>query len=293
MTAQVIANIIVTGSLYALAGVGFSLAFNTARFFNFSFGAIIALGGYTAHLLLTEDTLLLAPILLVALLGVGIFGALLDVAIFRRLRRRGASNLIFLLASLGLLVVIQNLLSVVFGDGTMSFWALNTYGDGLVIFGARITRIQAVSVILCNGFIFFTWLFMKATKLGKLILAVSNNPELSAIVGVNVDRVIVAAFYISSICAASVGLFIAMDVGMTPTMGFRPLLMAVVATIIGGGGSIPGIVVGGFFIASVQHLVAWGLSTQWQDAIVFLILLVFLFIRPRGLIGRKNSAAGI
>ena len=123
--------------------------------------------------------------------------------------------------------------------------------------------------------------------------AVANNAQLSDISGLNSDRVIFWTFAIGSGLAGIAGILISFDVDMTPTMGMNALLMGVVAVIIGGVGSVPGVVLGALLLALAQHIGLWYLSSQWQDAIAFVILLIFLLFRPQGFLGRKIKKAEV
>jgi branched-chain amino acid transport system permease protein len=126
-----------------------------------------------------------------------------------------------------------------------------------------------------------------------ILRAVANDSELSSALGLNSGRVIAVAFALGSALAGVAAIFIAYDTDLTPMMGFRAILMGVVAVIVGGVGSIPGALVGGLFVGLAQHLGVWKLPTQWQDAIVFLILIVFLVLRPQGFLGKPLKRAAV
>ena len=123
--------------------------------------------------------------------------------------------------------------------------------------------------------------------------AVANDAQLSDISGLNSDRVIFWTFAIGSGLAGIAGILISFDLDMTPTMGMNALLMGVVAVIIGGVGNLPGVVLGALLLALAQHIGLWYLSSQWQDAIAFVILLVFLIFRPQGFLGKKVKKATV
>lgn len=165
--------------------------------------------------------------------------------------------------------------------------------EGLSVFGARVTLIQismiAVSVLLSA----LCWVFIEYSSKGKAMSAVANDPELARIVGVESDQVILFTFALGSALAAIASILISFDTDMTPMMGFNALLMGVVAAIVGGIGSIPGALLGGLLVGMAQHLGVWKLPTQWQDAIVFVILILFLLFRPQGFLGKPLRQAAV
>jgi len=291
MLSQLLVNGLIAGSIYALVALGFGLIYSTTRFFHFAHGAVYAAGAYLAYAgwLLGLSLYVAIPL---AVIGTAILGGLIDVGIYRPLRRKNASSLILLLASLGLFIVIQNLISLIFGDDTKTIRS-GIVTEGLPIFGARITPIQ-VTIIIVSGFLLLLcWAFMKKTKMGKAMRAVANDPELARVVGIETDQVILVTFVLGSALAAIAAILISLDTDMTPMMGFYALLMGVVAVIAGGIGSIPGAALGGLLVGMAQHLGVWKIPTQWQDTIVFLILIFFLLFRPQGFLGKVVKKAAV
>jgi branched-subunit amino acid ABC-type transport system permease component len=161
------------------------------------------------------------------------------------------------------------------------------FGKGLPVLGARITPIQIVIIATSVMLVFLVAFWLKKSKIGKAMRAVANDPELASISGINSNKVILWTFAIGSALAGVAGILVALDVDMTPTMGMNALMMGVVAVIIGGVGSIPGVALGALLLGLAQHLGVWKISSQWQDAIAFIILFGFLLVRPQGFLGRK------
>jgi len=181
---------------------------------------------------------------------------------------------------------LQNTISVFFGDDTKSVrsWEVK---EGLKVFSARITPIQ-ILIIACSIIITLAlFVYLKKSKLGKAMRAVASDPELSSISGIDSNRVILWSFAIGSGLAALAGILVCLDVDMTPTMGLNALLMGVVAVIIGGSRRIWGVVLGALLLGFAQHFGVWKISSQWQDAIAFIILLIFLVFKPEGFTGKK------
>jgi branched-subunit amino acid ABC-type transport system permease component len=158
---------------------------------------------------------------------------------------------------------------------------------GNVFFVAYITDIQIITIAVCLALFVACVFFMKYNRIGRNIRAVASNPELSNVVGIHSDRVILWAFAIGSALAAVAGILIALDTDMRPTMGFSWLLYGVVAMIIGGVGSNWGLVGGALLLATAQHLAAYYIGSQWMDAVAYIILILFLIVKPLGFSGKR------
>jgi len=130
-------------------------------------------------------------------------------------------------------------------------------------------------------------LWLRYTIIGKAMRAVANDKVLARVSGIDSERVILYTFAMGSALAGIAGILVAFDVDMSPTMGMKALMMGVVTVIVGGVGSVPGIAAGALLLGIAQHLGVWKIGTQWQDAIAFGILLVFLVFRPQGFLGKK------
>jgi len=286
VTLQLITNAIVTCSVYVLVAIGISFIYKSTRFFHFAHGAIYTSGAYLTFLFNNWFDLPLFYSVALAIILSSVLGCMMEISVFRPLRHKNASPLILILASLGIYIVLQNIISLVFGDATKTI----QYGEveeGINIFGARITPIQIVIICVSISLIVIVTFFLRRSKMGKSMRAVANNAQLSDISGLDSDRVIFWTFAIGSGLSGIAGILISFDVDMTPTMGMNALLMGVVAVIIGGVGSVPGVVLGALLLALAQHIGLWYLSSQWQDAIAFAILLIFLLFRPQGFLGKK------
>ena len=292
MSSQIIINIIISFSIYALVAVSFSLIYQTTRFFHFAHAVIFTSGAYFSFLFIqmlgwSYFAAIPAAIALALLLG-----SLIEFTIYKPLRKKKSSAIVLLLASLGLYIVLQNLISLFFGDDTKSIrtWEVR---EGIEVAGAYITPVQVIIVICSALLVIMVAGYLSLAKTGKAMRAVASDSELSKLSGIKSDRIILISFAIGSALAGIAGILIAMDVDMTPTMGMNMLLMGVVAMIIGGVGSIWGIVLGSLLLASAQNLAVWYISSQWMDASAFLLLLIFLLFKPEGFAGKKIRRAEI
>lgn len=289
---QLAVNILLVAMEYALIGVGFSLIYHVVRFFHFAHGLVFTAGAYFTFLLHAWLGLSLFFSISIAIGLSAVLGCLIDSFIYRPLRHKGSSPLVLLLASLGIYIVLQNVISMVFGDDAKTI-RFGIVKEGINILGARITPVQITIIAVSLFLLLCCFFFLKYTKMGQAMRAVANNPELARISGIESDRVILSTFALGSALAGIAGILVALDVDMTPTMGMNALMMGVVAVIIGGVGSMPGIALGALLLGMAQHLGVWKISSQWQDAIAFVVLLMFLLFRPQGFLGKKIKKVSI
>jgi branched-chain amino acid transport system permease protein len=292
MISQLIANAVIAAAIYALVGVGFAMIYWSAHFFNFAHAVSYTLGAYITFALMTALRLPLPVAAVMAIVGSAGFGVLMELAVYKRMRRKGASSLGLLLASLGLMVAAQNVVSLTFGDDVKSIRS-GVISSGLPIGDARVTAIQIWTVGSAIVLLTLLWLAMHHTKTGRSLRAVANEPELAEIVGIDSDRMILWTFAIGSAVAGAAGILVALDTDLNPTMGLRVLLMSVTAVIVGGEGRIHGVAIGALLVGATQHLGVLRLDTQWQDAIVFALLIVFLIVRPQGVFGRPQRKVSV
>lgn len=288
MLNQLLLNGIIAGSIYALIAIGFTVIYRTVKFFHFAHGIVYTAGAYFAYTLIISLHLNFALSFFLAIVLAAILGVAIDRLVYYPLRQQKASNLIFLLASFGVVIFIQNLIQLIYGAQILTI-RTGPIKEGHHFLGAVITDIQililAVSIIL----MIFFWLFIQKTKLGKAMRAVSDDPIAANVVGINPERIILTSFAIGSALAGAAGILISFETNIEPTMGFNALLKGIIASIIGGIGSIPGAVLGGFFLGLAENLGIWKISAGWKDCIAFLILIIFLLIRPRGFLGNKTE----
>jgi len=290
MTSQIIINIIIAFSIFNLAALSFSLIYQTTRFFHFAHAVVFTFGAYFTFLFSQLIGWSLVSAILTAIVAACLIGCMAEWFIYRPLRKRKSSSIVLLLASLGIYIVLQNLISLFFGDETKSIrtWEVR---EGIEIAGAYVTPVQIVIIATSIAIVILVSGYLMLAKTGKAMRAVASDSELSKLSGIKSDRIILISFAIGSALAGIAGILVALDVDMTPTMGMNMLLMGVVAMIIGGVGSIWGIVLGSLLLATAQNLAVWYISSQWMDAVAFGILLLFLLFKPEGFMGKKARKA--
>lgn len=289
---QIAINILFSASNILLVAIGFSLIFTVSRFFHFAHAVVFTAAAYLTFLFkvwIGLPFLLAVPL---ALLSTALLGSLIELSFYRPLRRKRASSLILLLASLGIYIVLQNVISILFGDDTKVIRSA-AVRKTVEIFGASITSVQIVTIFTAIAALIALSLFLKRTKTGRAIRAVASDFELAMVSGIDSDKVVLWVFAIGSFLAGLAGILVAFDVDMTPTMGMQPLMLAIVAVLVGGMRSAVGIALASLILAMFQQLGAWKLGTQWQDATALVILLGFLLLKPEGVLGKKVKKATI
>ena len=280
---QLVLNSIIAGAVYALVALGFNLIYGATKFFNLTHGVLAAIGGYTVFFFAkTLGWDIYASVLLGVLLA-GLIGFGLDKLIYKPLRKRKASNMILLVASLGAFTALQAILAILF---TSQFQTLSrNIGSQKIyeIWNGVITQTQAL--ILISGLVIMAGLIilLKFTLFGKAIKAISDDEEVAKIVGINTNKIIGGVFFIGSAIAGWAGILVGFDTGLEPTMGMSLLLKGVIASIIGGVGNIYGGVLGAFLLGFVENFGIWKISGEWKDAIAFVLLILFLLFRPQGI----------
>lgn len=284
--AQLLINIITSFALVLLIGFSFHCIYSTLRFFHLAHAVTLAVGAYFTFCFFISlgFTLMLSVVL--SVLG----GVLVMLAVYCLLYKNNIGHKIagwkMMVVSLGVYVVLQNIISMVWGDTRLSLRTWNV-SVGHEVFGGYITNIQIISVIASWLLLSFVQLFFSKTTIGRKTKAVSSNPELSLIIGISNNGVMAISIGIGSALMACAGIMIAADIDMTPTMGFDWLMYGVVAMIIGGMGKMRYMIYGAFLLATAQQLSACFFDSKWMNATAYIILVVFLYFRPFGFSGKK------
>jgi branched-chain amino acid transport system permease protein len=287
---QLLATGLVVGSLYALCALGWGLIYGTTLHFHVAHGAVFSLAAYFAYV---GQQLLHLPLLLAvlaAILAAAAAGLLIDLLLYQRLEQRGALRTSLFIASLGLLILTENLLAIVFTPDPMRL-DIGALGTSLVLGPVFLTYLHVLTVILAAAGYLALVLFLKRSRWGQAIRAAASAPEMARTVGIDLRRIHLLTYAIGSALAAPAGILVAMDVGAEPFRGTRFVLVASVGVIMGGIGSIPGALLGGLFLGLLENVGIWQLPSEWQSAISFGVFLLFIVVRPRGLFGRPVQSA--
>lgn len=306
MSVQNLLNGLAMGGVYAIFALGYTLVFSVLGVINFAHGAIFTLGAYFTFTLIGSQfgfnglfaraqLPFALPFALATVLGAvlaGLIGVLIERLAFQPLRRRGADPLLTLVSSLGVGIVIVNLIQYLVGAEAYSYPAAILAGlppsvrfdlpGGLVI----VRTVQILIFVVSMLIVALMSYFINYTKTGKALRAVSEDPVTASLLGINTDRLIVFTFFLSGFLGGIAGTLIAMSVGIpNPYFGTTFGLKGLAVIVLGGMGSIPGAVVGGLTLGIVEAIVPPEL-VAYKEAIAFALLFVMLLVRPQGLLGR-------
>ncbi len=270
------------GSTYALIALGYTMVYGIAKMLNFAHGDIIMVGGYTVAISVGFMNPYLG--MLVSVIFCVILGVTIEKVAYRPLR--GASPLAVLITAIGISYLLQALAQLIFGanpkPATLPDYGITQLGEIKVKTNTLISLGVAVIIMIALS------LFVKYTKTGRAMIAVSEDRGAAQLMGINVNRIIVITFAIGSALAAVAGYFMLAKSGsVTSTTGAMPGIKAFTAAVIGGIGSIPGAMVGGILLGIVEALCQTiDVLKPYTDAIEFLSLIVILLVKPTGILGK-------
>jgi len=279
---QQMVNGIMLGAAYSLVALGLTLIYGILHIPNFAHGHKYMWAAFTSLFLVVNFHTNYWVSLVIAMAVLGLAGVGVERLVYRPLRNVPHIN--SFIAAIGLLLVLESLSLIFWGADFRRFPSL--YDKPIHIFGVAITLQRLLVIVAAALFIILLQLFIKRTWLGATIEAVAQNPEGAQLVGISIDRVSSLTFGIGTALAAAAATLIAPIFLVYPTMGSMPNLKAFVVIIIGGMGSIPGAVIGGFMLGLMEALGGGYISTDYKDLFAFGALVTFLTLRPTGLFGK-------
>lgn len=288
---QIIWFSLLASAIYALIAIGLSLIFGILGFINFAHGDFAMIGAYMFFAFTVLFGLPAWVGLLLVIIAATILGIVIEKITFKPVRKSPAFTP--LIISIGIGALLQAAVVLMFGAGVKSYRVEGTTAVTHQLFNGNliVTNSQLTIVFATIGLLLGLYLFLKYSKTGKAIRAVSDNQEVASILGINIDRTISIIFGLGTALAAVAGLLIANEQNLNVTMGISLGVKAFAAVILGGVGNLVGAVVGALIIGfSENFLVGFTpIPANFKDAIVFAILIIMLFIRPNGLFGEKSE----
>jgi branched-chain amino acid transport system permease protein len=287
---QQIVNGLFLGSIYALFALGYTLVFGVLDILNLAHAAVFMLACFVAFALVGSAHLPILAALPLAVLAAGILGLVLERVAFRPLRGRANSNFSGLISSLAVAIVFEAIALEIWGPNVERFpFGTIPAGRPIPFLGAEISRLQLTTVgVAVLFFVALTWLVTRS-RLGREIRAVAESPRAAQVLGVNVDRVIAASFFISSALGGAAGVLYGLAYNaIAPDMGRSVELKGLAVIILGGMGSMPGAVIAGFALGLSEVFVVAHLGASYRDVVSFAGLFLILVLRPRGLLGAAS-----
>ena len=282
-------NGISLGSIYAVIALGYTMVYGIAKMLNFAHGDVIMIGAYVVYLASVRAGLHPLIAVVVSMIACTILGITIEKIAYKPLRQ--STSLAVLITAIGVSYFLQNIALAIFGANPINFTsvvsvpAIKLFDGQIVISGEASTAI-VVSLII----VIALSIFIKKTKSGKAMLAVSEDKGAAQLMGINVNKTISLTFAIGSALAAVAGaLYCSAYPILSNTTGAMPGIKAFTAAVFGGIGSIPGAMIGGILIGIIEILGKAYISTQLADAIVFGVLIIILMVKPTGILGKKTS----
>jgi len=292
MLLQLVANGLVTGSVIAIAAAGVSLVYGILRLVNFAYGDFMAFGALAAYAFNGPLGLGMIPSTLLGMFATAVLSLALDVALWRPLRARRAGFMSLFLASIGLALVLRQVLLLAYGPQPQTYKVdqFKVY----VIGSVRLSEPQFITIIGAAAAILALGVFLSRSTLGRTMRALADDRALAAIAGIRVGRVITYTWIISGLLAGLAGVFAGLvQSSFDPNFGFQLLLPVFAAVVLGGIGSAYGALAGGLVLGLAMELSTWtsllgGVNPVYKPVVAFGILIVALMVRPQGLFGRAR-----
>ena len=273
------------GSIYALVALGYTMVYGIIKLINFAHGDIYMLGAYFGFLAITYLNVGFLPAIIIAMVGCAILGVTIERIAYKPLRH--ATRIAALITAIGVSYFLEAGTQKVMGTQVRVFpevLANETY----MIAGLRITSHQIVIFVTTIVLMLLLQFIVQKTKIGRAMRAVSTDADAARLMGINVDATISFTFAIGSALAGAAGVLVGLYYStINPLMGMLPGIKAFIAAVFGGIGIIPGAMFGGFFIGISEALVTGYGGSLFKDAVVYVILIIILVIKPAGLLGKN------
>ena len=276
------------GSVYAIIALGYTMVYGIAKMLNFAHGDVIMIGAYVTLMGMTKSGLSPIVSVLIAVVVCTALGMVIERVAYKPLRN-AASPLAVLITAIGVSYLLQNVALLIFGANAQSFpSAVKWEGISLADGALNVSGETIVTIVVCVVTMVVLMTFIKKSKAGQAMRAVSEDKGAAQLMGINVNGTIALTFAIGSALAAIAGVLLCSAYpSLTPYTGAMPGIKAFVAAVFGGIGSIPGAFIGGILLGIIEILGKAYISSQMADAIVFAVLIIVLLVKPTGLLGKN------
>ena len=279
---QLIFNGIVTGTIFSLYAISFSIIYGTTKIFHFAHGMVFTCGAYFTYVFHVLVGMNIVPSILLSMVFTSTLGMAINFIIYEPLQRRKAGPLVLLVASLGTYISLQAIISLIFTSNVRVL--SGGVGSAFRVMSVSITEIQLIIIGTIIGINSFLVLFFLKTEAGLSIRALGEDSELAEVFGMSPRKITYIIFAIGSALASVAATLNALDIGtIDPNIGLEALLVCFVAIVVGGMENIPGAAAGGFIVGMISHLSIWQVEARWQQVIVYSVLIAVLLFKPEGL----------
>lgn len=282
---QLMVNGLQTGALYALIAAGFSLIFGMTRIFHAAHGATFTIAGFVFYECFSVLQWGWPAAVVGSAIAAGIFGVLLDRWVYAIIQRHEGSFFTVFVASFGAAIVVQNVVSIVFGRGMVTVSTPLSKSIEIIpgLFVAPMAGVAVLCAVLCFAVLQF---LLTRTNMGIALRALGENPTLVEVYGLTPRKLSQYVFLIGSVLVVPAAILTATTSGLNPAMGHHIMLISIAATIVGGVGSLRGAAMAGLLLGMAENLCLAFIDPQWSEAVTFVILFLFILFRPGGFYGR-------
>jgi len=280
---QTLLDGLMVGGLYATVAIGVTLVFGIMGILNFAHGQMVMLGAYTAFFVVSAG-LGFWPALLIGMVAMGALGLVLERVVFRHTL---GDHMQGLTASLGVIMVVENLAAAAFTHDPRTFEP--PLPGSFQIVGLTLSSQRMLVLVLVVVLVVACHLFLQKTRIGKAIRAMGQNRTGAALVGIQTTQVTAVVFVLGSAMAGAAGVLYGSLFAITPYMAAAPLMKGFILTVLGGLGSVPGAVLAGFLLGVAESLGSRYLSASFRDGYGFMLLIIALLYFPRGLFGHRGK----
>jgi branched-chain amino acid transport system permease protein len=298
---QTLVDSATVGSIYALIALGYTMVYGILKLLNFAHGDVFMIGAYIGLGILhafggaaspsISIWLVIVLMVLAAMVGCAVVGVTIERFAYRPLRT--APRIAPLISALGVSFFLQYSVQLLFGAQHKTYDTFLMAGgkmfDSVISWGPlEISLLRLIVIVGTAVLMVILWLIVSRTRTGKAMRATAVDRDAAAMMGIDVDRVIVFTFVRGSALAGAGGVLFAMRSDVYPQMGFIVGLAGFVAAVIGGIGSVPGAMLGGYLLGLIESVTQTYITSQWSNLVIFSVLIVFMLVRPQGLLGRPD-----
>ncbi len=283
---QQLINGISLGSTYALMALGYTMVYGIIKLINFAHGDIYMLGAFLGYYFIGILKLNLFVAMILSMIVCAVAGVVVEYLAYRPLRN--SSRIAVLITAIGVSFLIENVMIYFFSSNVRNYPPAMQNAKYSIFGVASVTKIQLTIIVVSIILMLLLQYVIKFTKMGKAMRAVSVDQDAAKLMGINVDRTISFTFALGSALAASGGILVGIYYNtINPLMGVVPGLKAFIAAVLGGIGIIPGAALGGYAIGIIETLVSATGYSVFKEAIVYLVLIIILLVKPAGLLGKN------
>lgn len=284
--AQLLMNGLIAGSIYALMAAGFSLMYSLQRFMNIAHGSTFLIGAFAAFAAARLAGMPLWISFILGIIAAMLLGIIINLAVFDPLQKQKDKTMPLLLSSFGVFLLVEAIVLMLFGADVKTFGL--PVKKGMPFLGAIVTPVQLVIIVSAPVIFIGLWYLLYRTKMGVALRATSDNETIAKTMGINVRFMSYLTTALGSGLAGVAGILVALEQNLEHSMGMSAVLKGLTAAIIGGIGNVPAAILGGYLLGLAENFGIWYLPSGYKDAIAFVVLIIFLLLRPQGFFGVKR-----